>query len=308
MQIEKTIFIAHRLTSSAFARMVKQYLVRRGYDVFMYDGALDPNVFDQITPQEIKARAHFLIIFAPSTSELLSDSQDWLRQQIEIAIDFRRNIIPLLFNNASLNDATPYLTGKLAQLRQYNALNVPSEFFDEAMNRLHTRFLNTAVDVTLYPPAHRNQPSTKQPDFSPELLSIDIAPKSTPIPNIFISHSTNDAQAFVTPLYYGLLATQKYTLFKAPETILPGETWVDAIQRGLTNMTHFLLILSPSSVTSSWVKLEVETAIERERRNQVEVIPILYQQATIPLLWGRYQFLTGNSLQTIISAVINRIP
>ena len=307
MQIEQTIFIAYRLTSANLAKSVNLYLTRQGYDVFLYDDTLE-STFDRIMPQEIRARAHFLIIFAPSTFELFSDSQDWLRQQIEIAIDSRRNIIPLLFNGASLSDARPYLTGKLAQLRQYNALNIPSEFFDEGMNRLHTRFLNMPVDVVLYPPTPQNHPPIQQPDSAPELLNIDITPKSTSIPNIFISHSTNDAQPFVTPLYYGLLATQKYTLFKAPETILPGETWVNAIQRGLTNMTHFLLILSPSSVTSNWVKLEVETAIERERRNQVEVIPILYQQATIPLLWGRYQFLTGNSLQAIIHAVINRIP
>ncbi|MCL4255341.1 MAG: hypothetical protein KJ043_16395, partial [Anaerolineae bacterium] len=66
--------------------------------------------------------------------------------------------------------------------------------------------------------------------------------------------------------------------------------------------------LSPSSIVSSWVKLEVETAIERERRQEVTIIPILYQPCSVPLLWGRYQFLSmGNSLQDTVNAIVNRI-
>ena len=43
------------------------------------------------------------------------------------------------------------LKGTLAPLKSYNALRVPAEYFDEAMERLRTKFLNVPLEAVLHP-------------------------------------------------------------------------------------------------------------------------------------------------------------
>jgi tetratricopeptide (TPR) repeat protein len=64
-----------------------------------------------------------------------------MRREIEHAIELERNIVPLLVNNFSFTGTEAYLTGKLGQLQRYNAVPVPHEYFDEAMQRLRIRYL-----------------------------------------------------------------------------------------------------------------------------------------------------------------------
>ena len=45
------------------------------------------------------------------------------------------------------------LTGKLARLRQYNALSIPPEFSMEAMGRLRDKYLNVSNNGVLHPPS-----------------------------------------------------------------------------------------------------------------------------------------------------------
>jgi tetratricopeptide (TPR) repeat protein len=59
--------------------------------------------------------------------------------------------VPLLVNNFDFKGSELYLTGKLAQLTRYNALNVPHDFFDEAMSRLRIRFLKQVVSGVISP-------------------------------------------------------------------------------------------------------------------------------------------------------------
>jgi hypothetical protein len=54
------------------------------------------------------------------------------------------------FDFGSLSTAK-YLTGKLAILKKYNAINVPADYFEEAMERVCTRFFNTPLDAVLHP-------------------------------------------------------------------------------------------------------------------------------------------------------------
>ena len=53
---------------------------------------------------QIEARAHFLIILTPGTVERCAEPGDWLRREIEYAIDKQRNIVPLLLNGFTFKD------------------------------------------------------------------------------------------------------------------------------------------------------------------------------------------------------------
>jgi len=157
MRIEKTVFISYRRTSQYSALSVFQHVRAAGYDVFFDYQSLDSGSFERVIVGEIKARAHFLVILQPDTLLRCSEPGDWVRREIELAIDTGRNIIPLVFDGFTWGGARPYLTGKLAQLGDYNNLSVPIAFFDEAMGRLTSRYLNKSLDLVLHPvaPAQR---------------------------------------------------------------------------------------------------------------------------------------------------------
>jgi formylglycine-generating enzyme required for sulfatase activity len=78
----------------------------------------------------------------------------------------------------------------------------------------------------------------------------------------------------------------------APESILPGEDWVDAINRGLSESSHMATVLTPSALKSKWVKKEISTAIIMERYEQLSVIPLDVEPCSPPPLLLSYQMIS----------------
>src|SRR5262249_9172774 len=100
----------------------------------------------------------------PTALEPRSDPVDWMRREIEAALDSRRNIVPLML--AGFNFGTPatasQLTGKLAALQQYNGLPIPEGYFPQAMERLRSKFLHVPVDAELHPASDSAQQVAKE--------------------------------------------------------------------------------------------------------------------------------------------------
>ena len=126
-RIEKTVFISYRRTNLPWALFIYQNLTMHGYDVFFDYQSIDSGNFEKVILENIKARAHFLVILTPSALERCKKPDDWLRREIETAMDEKRNIVPLMmegfdFGSPLVKEA---LTGKLAVLSGINALSVP---------------------------------------------------------------------------------------------------------------------------------------------------------------------------------------
>ncbi len=148
----RTVFISYRRKVAAFiARAIFQDLRDHDYDVFMDVESIDSGQFDQIILNQIEARAHFLIVLTAGTVERCAEPGDWLRTEIEYAIDKQRNIVPLLINDFSFDGTENFLTGKLSGLSHYNGVDVPHSYFDAAMDRLRTRFLKQPVYGVIMP-------------------------------------------------------------------------------------------------------------------------------------------------------------
>src|SRR5271165_5764155 len=152
-RIEKTVFISYRRTNFPWALAIFQNLTQHGYDVFFDFTGLASGDFEPVILENVRTRAHFLVLLTPSALERCADPADWLRREIEAALDGQRNIVPLMLEG--LDFGTPaianQLTGKLAKLKQYNELRIPPEYFLEAMGRLRDRYLNVVLDVELHP-------------------------------------------------------------------------------------------------------------------------------------------------------------
>jgi len=152
-KIEKTVFISYRRKDISWALAVYQYLTSQKYDVFFDFSSIPSGDFEQIIVSNIKARAHFVLILTPTALERCNEPGDWLKREIEIAIDEKRNIIPLFFDDFSfgLPAVAEKITGKLGMIKRYNGLDIPSGYFIEAMERLNNRYLNVPLDSVLHP-------------------------------------------------------------------------------------------------------------------------------------------------------------
>jgi len=90
--------------------------------------------------------------------------------------------------------------------------------------------------------------------------------------NVFLSHSDRD-RAFVLKLA-GVLKRHGVKFWYSGADIVGAQQWHDEIGRALANCNWFLLILTPHSVRSEWVKRELFFALDQQRyRNRI--IPLL---------------------------------
>ena len=160
----KSVFISYRRDVSGFvARAVFQSLQAGGFDVFMDLESLASGEFVPVILNQIAARPHFLVILEPDSVSRLADEGDWLRREIERAIDLQRNIVPLLASGFGFQEHGASLPGKLARLAKFNAVTLPreGEYFDAAMDRLKERFLKQRVTVPVRPTPPGDRPALR---------------------------------------------------------------------------------------------------------------------------------------------------
>jgi tetratricopeptide (TPR) repeat protein len=162
-RIEKTVFISYRHTNAPWALAIFKDLTQHGYDVFYDFNGIASGDFESVIVENIKARAHFILLLTPSALEHCGEPGDWLRREIETALKSQRNIIPLMLEGFDIGSPgiAKHLTGELTKLQKYNAMRVPVDFFDEAMTRLREKFLNVPLDAVLHPVSSTAQQAAK---------------------------------------------------------------------------------------------------------------------------------------------------
>jgi tetratricopeptide (TPR) repeat protein len=179
-RIEKTVFISYRRTNGPWALAIYQNLKHEGYDVFFDYTSIPSGDFATLIEENIKSRAHFLVLLTPSALERCAEPGDWLRREIEIALDTRRNIIPLQLESFDFGSPViaSQLTGKLAALRSYNGLRLSVEYFQAAMDKLREQFLNIALDAVLHPVSKVAQQAVQQQQLAaaaaPPVLEVEL--------------------------------------------------------------------------------------------------------------------------------------
>jgi hypothetical protein len=95
------------------------------------------------------------------------------------------------------------------------------------------------------------------------------------IPNeVFISHSNLD-QSFVTSLVE-VMRRHGIPTWHSQTNIIGAQHWHDEIGDALKRCDWFVLILSPNSVNSVWVKRETLFALN-DNRYADRIIPLLHQ-------------------------------
>ena len=102
---------------------------------------------------------------------------------------------------------------------------------------------------------------------------------------VFISYARAD-QTFALRLAADL-RTREIPTWLDQWDISPGADWDQGIDLALRESEGFLVILSPSAVTSRQVRAEIQAAVDAAKA----VFPILYKDCEIPRVIRLYQFL-----------------
>src|SRR5689334_6649082 len=151
--VEKTVFVSYRRTNAPWALAIFQNLTQHGFDVFFDFSGVASGEFVTVILENIKARAHFVVLLTPSALARCRDAGDWFRREIETALESRRNIVPLMLEgfDFATHSIAQHLTDTLYPLKSYNSLRIPVDYFLEGMTRLRERYLNVPLHTVAHP-------------------------------------------------------------------------------------------------------------------------------------------------------------
>ncbi len=91
---------------------------------------------------------------------------------------------------------------------------------------------------------------------------------------VFLSHSSQDA-GFATRLAE-VIRRHGVPVWYSPTNITGAQQWHDEIGGALQRCDWFVLVLSPASVESMWVKRELLYALQQQRYEK-RIVPVFYQ-------------------------------
>lgn len=119
---QRGVFLSYRRQQDeTTARLIKQELSARGFDVFLDVDDLGPSPrFDERLLEEVGSRHGFVLLLSPGSLDRCADEQDWLRREIAHALDTGRRVVPVLRGGIDLS-ACP-LPAALAPLPLHNAV------------------------------------------------------------------------------------------------------------------------------------------------------------------------------------------
>ncbi|MCA9925665.1 MAG: SUMF1/EgtB/PvdO family nonheme iron enzyme, partial [Anaerolineales bacterium] len=143
------------------------------------------------------------------------------------------------------------------------------------------------------PGAFRTEDFAPMPQAVPHPRPAPAAPIKRNPRQIFISHAHQDAE-FAARLAADLQA-HGWEIWMAPDSIQPGEKWVEAINRGLAESGVFLLVLTENAINSRWVVSETNVAIGMEHREELRLFMLAKESVNAPPLWQAYQHIAMRS-------------
>jgi tetratricopeptide (TPR) repeat protein len=156
----KTVFISYRRSVHKHLSMLLfKDLRENGFEPFRDSDTMGAGEFERIILHEIARRTHFILLLSRGTLERCVEPGDWLRREIEYALETGRNIVPVLVDGFKFNDAEPHLTGELSRLKSFQAQPLYTEEFE-----LYEVGLKKLVSQKLQLPVYTPPPPAPLPE------------------------------------------------------------------------------------------------------------------------------------------------
>jgi tetratricopeptide (TPR) repeat protein len=135
------VFVSYRRSTGRWvARALRQALEARDIEVFLDVEDIDSGRFESIILNQIGSCEHFILLLDEPTMIGLGSSGDWVGRELDRALMFGKNVVPVLVDGSSLNSVSLSFMRR-RELLELNALPLPEALFDQAVNVLVERFL-----------------------------------------------------------------------------------------------------------------------------------------------------------------------
>lgn len=132
------IFISYRRDGGQeTARILRDTLTERGYNVFFDVESLRSGVFNTKLYSVIEECTDFVLVLSPNALDRCVNPDDWVLQEITHAFKNKKNIIPILLRGFDFPDSLPEA---LKELPYQNGLAANLEYYDAFVNKLETFF------------------------------------------------------------------------------------------------------------------------------------------------------------------------
>lgn len=128
------VFISYRRDGGfEMARLLYEHLKSVGLNPFFDLEELRSGQFNVKLYKAIEDSANFLLVLPTKSLDRCQNEDDWLRLEIEHAIDKDKNIIPVMMSGFDWPENLPK---SMERLPYYNAVKMSREYFDATISRL----------------------------------------------------------------------------------------------------------------------------------------------------------------------------
>jgi hypothetical protein len=135
MKARGKVFISYRREGGAeLARLVRDGLRERGYDVFMDVEDLRSGPFNTALFEQIESATDVVLILTPGCLDRCANENDWLRLEVAHAIKCKKNIVPVRARGFSFPSAP--LPEDLKEILNYQGVEPSHDYFRASMDKL----------------------------------------------------------------------------------------------------------------------------------------------------------------------------
>lgn len=136
MEKKYDVFISYRRDGGeSTAKILRDKLTEQGYRVFLDVESLRSGDFNTKLYSVIDECADFLLVLSPGALERCQREDDWVRLEIERALEKEKNIIPIMLRGFSFPKELP---ASMDKLRYKNGLQTNYQFFDAFIEKLES--------------------------------------------------------------------------------------------------------------------------------------------------------------------------
>ncbi|HNX62261.1 MAG TPA: leucine-rich repeat domain-containing protein [Candidatus Limiplasma sp.] len=155
-EARRDVFISYRRNGgSDFAKILDDRLEQAAYNVFFDVEHLRSGKFNEKLYFFIENCQDFLLVLPRNALKRCSDPEDWLRKEIECALQNGIPIIPIMLRGFKWPDPAT-LPESLRELHLFNALQQPSnEYFDASMEKLTLMMHAKPYDIGVGAPSYK---------------------------------------------------------------------------------------------------------------------------------------------------------
>lgn len=128
------IFISYRRVGGDFsAKQLRDTLENMGYRVFFDVETLRSGEFNVKLLDIIRECRDLIVVLSPGALDRCQNEDDWVRRELECALEHKKNIVPILLSGFSFPKNLP---ASLERLPNYNGIAASPETYDSTIRRL----------------------------------------------------------------------------------------------------------------------------------------------------------------------------